>query len=1104
MEGMAPRANIVSYKVCREDDPDTPEDENGCGTAEIVAGLEQALTDGVDVVNFSVGGGSEDPWNTYALLFLELRNAGIFAATSAGNDGPATNPGLAPWLLGVAAATHSRVTGALLKDLSGGGMEPPADMPGQGLDPVNGLSDGIGPVDIVWAGDYGSPLCGTGEPELFPSCNQHTGSTNPFDPGTFDGQIVVCERGNYGRVEKGFNVMEAGAGGYILINSAEFGESLEADNHCLPGVHIGYSKGRQLKSWLTSGNGHMGTIGSFGLSYETGVADILGDFSSKGPNIAVPAVLAPNITAPGVAVVAAGRDDNDYGRASGTSMASPHIAGGGALLLSVDPGLTPSQIQSMLQTTATTEVTSHLGSPATPFEMGSGRVQLVEAINAGLYMHVSSSEFLAANPSTGGNPSDLNLPGMVNPGCWESCGFSRTVTDRAGGADWTVTAEKFPAEVEVDIFPDSFSIPDGGSQTLQFEFGLPIRTIGNWVFGEIKLSSDGLPDQHLTVAVFSSGGDLPSRWNISSDRNGGWKEFTLDELSALPNATFSPGGLVKPSSDTEKLVQDPSRSNPFGNDLGVMTKWHTVPTGSLWLHSRTPSSTAIDLDLYVGRDMDGDGRAEESEILCESTSAIDIESCDILSPVAGRYWVLVQNWEASSAEDGDDATLISAVVGPPDNSPLAASGPGITNKDDPFTVRLSWDNVNALPGEEWLGAVGVGSQSDQPDNLGVVPVYFQRSSISEAATFPLMDGSMHRLALEANGEHNRMFIDIPNGASTLTVVARGATSSQNNGLVLELVRLDFDDGLSDPPFATPPGNAPVIASASGSGGDGPFLTIGGSDLQPGRWYAVLSNSNGDPSAVEIRADVEFSGTPIALHPGLWEPISRPGLRQGYEYNIGDSSRTVIWYTYDEDGQPVWYIAGSPEVTGNIWTADLLRVTNDGDQQQLARVGQVSVNLLTENDAMYSFTLYGESGTERMMPLSALTCPSINGSKKSFTGLWYRGEDGLGGASILMNPGTQAQIHYLFDALGMPRWLFAQDMQDPSPTNPELPLMQFTGYCAVCDPQAVSSQTVGVLGRSFSSESKGSWTLDYMFESPLSGSVERTDQVIRLTETINCE
>jgi len=927
-----------------------------------------------------------------------------------------------------------------------------------------------------------------------------------IEPGTFNGEIVVCERGDYGRVEKGLNVMQAGAGGYILINSEEFGETLSftgPDSHCIPGIHVGYSKGMELKSWLTSGTGHMGTIGPFGLSYETSVADILADFSSQGPNTAAPDTLVPNITAPGIDVLGAGKDNDDLIVISGTSMASPHVAGGGALLLSVDSSLTPSQLQSMLQTTATTQVRNHKGSPATPFEMGSGRIQLAEAVQAGLFMDVSGPEFLAANPAIGGAPSSLNLPGMVNESCQEKCSFSRTVTDHAGGGAWTASAENFPAGAQVKIMPASFSLSSGASQTLEIEIGLAPETIGDWVFGEIMLVSPGLPEQHLTAAVFSYGGDLPSRWNISSDRDGGWEEFQLEQLSALPDATFSAGELVKPGEFTETLLQDPTINDPFDNSEDVMTRWFNVPEGALWFHNRTPSSTAIDLDLYVGRDLNGNGFAEESEVLCESIDIADIENCDILSPAAGDYWVVVQNFDSSGFE-GDEATLISAVIGPSGNSRLAVSGPGITGKGESFKVRLSWDNMNALPGEEWLGATGIGTNRDQPNNIGIIPIHFNRTGISAPATFPLMDGTMHGLALDAAAVHDRVFIDVPPGASSLTVMANGADETQNNNLKLELFRLDFDNSLDDPPFATAPGDVPVVASATGSNGNGPSLTVNGGTLEPGRYYAVLSNLIGIPFAIDIRADLEFSGTPIPLHPGLWSPSSRPNLGQGYEYNFGSSSRALLWYTYDEDGQPVWFIADNPAVDGNIWTADLLRVTNDGSQQQLAPVGRVSITMLAENDAMFSFTLYGESGSERMMPLSALTCPEINGSKKSYTGLWFRGIEGLGGASIIVNSSTQAQIHYLFDAVGMPRWLFAQDLDDPAPTNPEIPMLQFSGYCAVCSEATVTSQPVGVLERSFSSETAGSWTLDYLFASPLSGSVERTDQVVKLTGTIACE
>jgi hypothetical protein len=1110
MRGVAPRANFISYKVCREDDPDTiDDDEEGCDSADIIEGLEQALIDGVDVLNFSIGGSLSNPWARYTTLFLDLYEEGILAVTSGGNEGPApasgTSPGVAPWLLSAAAATHTRVTGSLLKDMSGGDSPPPADLAGQGLAPVHGPANGVGPAEIVWAGDYGYPLCGTGEPNGYFTCDEHDGSSNPFPPGTFDDKIVVCERGTYGRIEKGYNVMEAGAIGYVLINSASFGESLDADNHCIPGIHVGYAQGQELKDWLTSGDNHQATLGPFGLSYESSVADALSDFSSQGPNPLVPDVLFPSVTAPGVAILGAGKVGESLLFVDGTSQASPHVAGGAALLLSVDPGLSPAEISSILQTTATTDVRSYRGLPATPFEMGSGRIQLTEALEAGLYLDEEAAKFRAANPALAdGDPSGLNLPGLVNPGCQESCSFTRTVTDRAGGGNWTVSAVGFPSGAHVTISPSAFTLGSGASQTLGITFDLDPATFGDWVFGRIVLSSAGLPDQHLTAAIFSIGGDLPSSWNISDSGNGGSRSFGVGNLSALPNATFTAGGLVRPESFTTTLVQDPTEDDPFDSDTGVYAYMFTLEEGTLWFKNRIPSSTADDVDLFVGRDADGDGLAEEGEVLCESITPTDIENCDIFSPEPGNYWVLLQNYAASAAAGGDEVTLISAIVGPASASPLAVSGPGITTKNEAFNVRLSWDNVSALPGEQWLGAVGIGADRDHPANLGVIPVYYQRSGIAPPETHPLVNGVTHRLALNGNETHDRLFIDLAADASRITVTAEGADADQNNGLQLELVWLDIDQALAEPPFAVAPGNAPVLATASGIGGNPPSVTLSSTSVKAGRWYAVLTNTNALPSALEITAVVETTGTPHAVHPGLWEPISRPGLGQGYEYNFGGSARALIWYTYDEDGQPVWYISGPSSLSGNIWTAEILRVTNDGASQQLAPVGRMSVTQLGSRDALFSYSLYGKSGTERMVPLSALTCPSIGSSNPSYTGLWYRGQDGLGGASVLVNAGNQAQIHYLFDAQGRPRWLFAQDPEEPSPTSPSIPILQFRGYCAVCEPREVGYTTVGVLDRSFSSESAGQWTLDYLFQSPILGSVTRTDSIQKLTNAIRCE
>lgn len=1104
ISGVAPRANIISYRVCYIGEPQGA-DSGGCSGSAIIQAIDQAVTDGVDVINYSIGSNAGDPWRSGSIsrAFLSARDAGVFVATSAGNSGPNAgtvgSPANAPWLVAVGNATHNTLFGSVVSDLSGGGSPPPGDLIGASL------TGGLAVRKIVHAKDFGNALCGIGEAELEASCEDNEGLSNPWDgEKPFNGEIVVCDRGTYGRVEKGKNVLLAGAGGYILANTVDQGEAIRADDHCLPATHLGQSEGDQLRDWLASGAGHQGSISGFSLVESDSLGDQLNRSSSRGP--AQPPVedtLKPNLIAPGTSILAA----SDQGQAlitlTGTSMSSPHVAGAAVLLKSVHPDWSVSQIASSLETTANADLATDQGiAPAGPHQRGAGRPQLGDAANAGLFFNVTNSQFLTANPSFGGSPRDLNLPGLVDSKCSNSCNFTRTMTDQAGGASWTATAVGFPAGVGVSVSPSSFVLPSGQSRNLQVNVDLTQSgIIGEWVSGSVRLSSPGKPDQFLTVSVYADGGELPESWSITDGRNGGWAAFNLSDLVAMPDATFTAGGLVKPQQTVRTLLQDQSESNPYDGGDGVFTTWHDLPSGGLWLYAETLQSTSADLDLFVGRDSNNNGFAEESEELCSSTSENELELCNLYDLEPGSYWIVVQNWTATEA-GGDEATLVHAAVGLSDDTQLAVTGPGIVPAGDTFSMKVSWDNLNALPGEQFFGAVGVGTERSRPNNIGVIPLRFNRSGIAEPETFPLMNGLTHRLALGAVRTHDRLFIDIPPGTASLSVFASGADEDQNNGLTLKLKRLEFAEGLSSPPFATPAGSAPTEISASGVGGEGPSITIFGVD--PGRWYAELSNSNSSPSAVEIRAVTESQGTPLQARGGLWEPNSRPGLGQGYEYNNGGSSRAFIWYTYDRVGQPTWYISGSPVGDNNIWTADLLRFTNDGEQQHFVKVGNVSVTTLAEDDQLFSYTLYGESGTERMQPISPLTCPQVDGSSKSYTGLWYRGVDGLGGASILVNASTQSQIHYLFDDSGNPRWLVAQDLSNPAPTNTEMPMLQFSGYCAVCTATGLSSQTVGVLSRSFDNETVGSWSLDYLMGFPLSGSVTRTDPIIKLTDRINCQ
>lgn len=1103
VSGVAPRANLISYRVCYIGEPEGP-DSGGCMGSAILSAIDQAVVDGVDVINYSIGSTASDPWRvgSIALAYLNARASGVFVATSAGNSGPNEStigsPANAPWVSAVGNATHNVIFGSSVTSMTGG-VNAPDDLAGASL------TEGIGVRKIVHAKDYGNALCGTGEAELVSSCAGNTGQSNPWAGETpFNGEIVVCDRGTYGRVEKGKNVLLAGAGGYILANATDQGESVVADDHCLPATHIGKDDGDILREWLDSGTGHQGAISGYGLVESDSFGDQLNISSSRGP--AQPPVadtLKPNLIAPGTSIYAASDVGQAFRALSGTSMSSPHIAGAAALLKALHPDWTPSQIASALETTATAELATDRGiEAADPHQRGAGRPQLGEAANAGLFLDVTQGQFLVANPAQGGDPRDLNLPGLVDSACKSECTFEREVTDQMGGGTWTATPMEFPAGVNVTVSPSSFTLGSGQTRSLEIKINVTgSGVVGDWLSGKVKLSASGSSDQFLTASVYSYGGDIPDAWVINDNRNGGWKEVQLSGLVGLPDATFISGGLVKPTEESAVLIEDPSFEDPYDGGSGILTTWHSLPQGALWLYAETLASTSEDLDLFVGRDDNGNGFAEESEELCASTSSNELELCNLYDLPPGQYWIIVQNWTGTLVE-GDEATLVHAAVAPGGYNNFAATGPGIIGEESTITVRLSWDNINALPGEQYFGAVGIGTDRNRPNNVGVIPVRFNRTAIADAETFPLANGVIHQLALDANDIHDRAFIDVPPGVSSMTVSAGGADEGQNDALTLELKRLDFDQAFSVPPFAASAGSAPTLVSATGVGGIGPSITVIG--VEPGRWYPVLRNSNDSPSAIKVQAVLDFSGAPENAQPGLWEPNSRPGLGQGYEYNNGGPSRAVIWYTYDEAGQPAWYISGSPVTGDNSWSADLLRFTNDGASQHSVPVGRITITRLGDNDQMFSYTLFGLSGSERMQPISPPTCPQISGSAQSYTGLWYRGADGLGGASVLVNATTQSQIHYLFDDAGMPRWLVAQDINSPAPTNPEMPMLQFSGYCAVCQASGVSFSTVGVLGRSFTSETLGSWTLDYLLESPLSGSAERTDQISKLTDRFDCQ
>ncbi len=324
LSGVAPRSNIISYKAC--------EVESTCKGAWTLAATNKAVEDKVDVINYSLGGGQDDPWGSQGMrAMLNAFEAGVVVVVAAGNDGPlpstATSPSNAPWVLSIGNTTHDRGNVAWLSLTDG-----PSPRPGGGV--LLGASASKlahGPAPIVYAGNYGSPLCATGpNVDALPP----DPSTSPWASQPFSGEIVVCDRGTYARVIKGLNVKNAGGGGMVLVNDKASSGSIVADAHELAATHLSYVDGQALKAWLSTGSGHQGRIAASTIEYRSAFADVLASSSGRGPINGD--WLKPNISAPGTNIQAAYKEENGKNNLiatmSGTSMAAPHVAGGVLLL----------------------------------------------------------------------------------------------------------------------------------------------------------------------------------------------------------------------------------------------------------------------------------------------------------------------------------------------------------------------------------------------------------------------------------------------------------------------------------------------------------------------------------------------------------------------------------------------------------------------------------------------------------------------------------------------------------------------------------------------------------------------------------------------------
>ncbi|XP_073058769.1 subtilisin-like protease SBT5.4 [Primulina eburnea] len=392
-KGGSPRARVAAYKVCWP-----PVNGSECFDADIMKAFDMAIHDGVNVLSVSLGGEPVDYFNDgLAIASFHAVKNGLVVIASAGNSGP--EPGsvsnVAPWIITVGASTLDRQFQANVKLQNGlilEGMSLSTQLPRDNFYPLISASK----AKAAHASAEDAILC---------------------KPGTLDSKkvkdkILVCLRGENARVDKGEQALLAGAAGMILCNDKASGNEIISDPHVLPATHINYTDGVTVFSYVNTSHNPMGLITAPKAELNKKPAPFMAAFSSRGPNTVTPEILKPDITAPGVNIIAAfsegvsptslmfDKRTTPYNTESGTSMSCPHVSGVVGLLKTLHPEWSPAAIRSAIMTTARTRdntinpMMDADYSKATPFAYGSGHIRPNRAMDPGLVYDLTVNDYL--------------------------------------------------------------------------------------------------------------------------------------------------------------------------------------------------------------------------------------------------------------------------------------------------------------------------------------------------------------------------------------------------------------------------------------------------------------------------------------------------------------------------------------------------------------------------------------------------------------------------------------------------------------------------------------------------------------------------------------
>ncbi|KAF8009932.1 hypothetical protein BT93_J0801 [Corymbia citriodora subsp. variegata] len=380
--GMAPLAHLAMYQVCTIDE---------CLLSNVLAGIDAAIDDGVDVISLSLGGNHRPFFkDVMAKGAFAATQKGIFVSCSAGNLGPynTSSTNEAPWILTVGASSIDRSIKATAQ--LGNGLE----FDGETLYQPHDFHPGLLPLFYLKVDD-GIQDCGPGSLR--------------FRSDDIRGKVVVCDSGSTEPVVAGQEVKDRGGAGMIFLNRPPDGYTTQVYKHVLPAVVVSYVAGEEIKRYINKTSAATATILFKGTHINgRSAAPAVASFSSRGPNSQSQGILKPDIIGPGLNILAGWPFPLDnstnlkhaFNVVSGTSMSCPHLSGVAALLKSVHPDWSPAAIKSAIMTTATTSnmegrpIVDQTLHPADIFATGAGHVNPSKAVDPGLIYDIGLHDYI--------------------------------------------------------------------------------------------------------------------------------------------------------------------------------------------------------------------------------------------------------------------------------------------------------------------------------------------------------------------------------------------------------------------------------------------------------------------------------------------------------------------------------------------------------------------------------------------------------------------------------------------------------------------------------------------------------------------------------------